>query len=66
MGMDVETVHRSSGLRYGVVTAPTPWMATEKAADGQIKSLERAVLGDSLDGILRASGHKPARRRRKW
>ena len=66
MGMDIEIRHRPSGLRYGIVTAPTPWMATEKAADGQIKSLERAVLSDSLDGILRTGGHKAARRRRKW
>ena len=66
MGMDVETRHKPSGLRYGVVTASTPRMATENASDGQVYSLERTVLGDGFDGILRTSGDKPARRRREW
>lgn len=37
-------------------------MATQDAADGEVQSLEGAVLADGLDGILRAGGGEAARR----
>ena len=47
-------------VRYWVIAAAAPWMATEYAADGQVEAADGAVLLQGLDGILAASGGETA------
>lgn len=53
------------GLWHGVVPAPTPRMAAADAFDGEPAAFEYAMLFDSFNGILRASGHVPATGRKQ-
>lgn len=39
-------------LRYGVVSTAAPWVATENAANGQIKAFERSMLLYGFNGVL--------------
>lgn len=47
-------------LRYGIISATTPGMATEDASDGEVQAFEGAVLAEGLKGILRAGGGETA------
>ena len=47
---------------HRIVAGTSPRMATQDAADGEIKSFHGAVLDDGLSGIFAASGRKAARR----
>jgi hypothetical protein len=51
---------------HWVVTTATPRMASRDALDGKPQAFEWSVLLDSFDGILRASGREPTRRRKQW
>lgn len=61
MGVKVEVAHSVRGLRYGVVAAAAPRVATKDAAHREPQTLKRAVLLQSLEGVLRTSGGKPTR-----
>ncbi len=50
---------------HGVVTAPTPWMASEYPPDSQPRPLEGSIFRQCLTGIFRTSGSEPARRWRE-
>ena len=54
-----------SALRHGIVTAAAPGMATRQPLDCQPAPLDRPVLPQRLDGILRTGRGKTARRRRE-
>lgn len=41
-------------------------MAAEDSSDAEVQALERAMLAESLQGILGARGGKPAGWRREW
>ena len=43
-------------LRYGVVSTAAPRVATENAANGQVKAFEWSMLLYGFNGILWASG----------
>ena len=38
----------------------SPWVASQQATHCKVKSFERAVLAECLEGILRASRREPA------
>ena len=43
-------------LRYRVVARAAPRMAAKQTADGEIETLDRPMLTQCLDGILRTGG----------
>ena len=48
-------------LRYRIVAAAAPGVASQDTPDGQIEAFDRTVLHDGLLGILATRGCKPAR-----
>ncbi len=47
-------------LWNGVISMPSPGMATADAFDGKPKSFNQAMLSKCIKGIIRAGGCKPA------
>ena len=62
---EVTVPFRLSGrpLRHGVIAAAAPGMTAGQTADGKPEPLQRTVLAQRLEGILRAGGREAARRR---
>ena len=52
-------------LRHRVVTASSPRVTTQYAANGEVKSFDGAIFLQRFDGVLRTSGSEAACRRRK-
>ena len=53
-------IRRISLLRYGIITATSPWMTAQDAPYRKVQSFERTMLPECLKGILRACGSKAA------
>lgn len=51
--------------RHGIIAAAAPRMASGQPFEGQPTPFERPVFAQRLDGVLRTSRGKTARRRRK-
>ena len=62
--MIVDVLHGSgdAGLWHGIVAMSAPGVTAQDASYGQIKTLDRSVLLQRFDGVLRARWGKTTRR----
>ncbi len=58
--MVVGALNRSGNLRHRVVTAATPWVASQYSLDGEPHPLEGSVFLDGFPCIFRAGGCESA------
>ena len=58
--MVVGALNRSGNLRHRVVTAATPWVASQYSFDGEPHPLEGPVFLDGFPCIFRAGGCESA------
>jgi hypothetical protein len=57
-----KSITRKIRSRYGIVARAAPGIAAQDTPNGQIESLERAVLDNSLTGIFAARRSEPTGR----
>src|ERR1700730_7107544 len=53
----------SMSIRYRIPSSPMPRSASGEPGCGQPGSLDEAVLGEGIDGVLATGWHKATRRR---
>ena len=66
VGMEVQIGKHGGLSRNGIIATSAPRMTAKHPAHGQIEAFKRPVFADGFDGILRACGSEPARRRGEW
>ena len=67
VGVAIEYVHSVvCFLRYWVVTAASPRIASQNAFNGKPRAFQWSVLSDCLYCIFAACGREPAAWRKEW